>query len=316
MHAKGPASSSVARHGLGNAVVTLRLSSAWRLIFCALLYAIASLARADIWAYIDEGGVSHFAAEQVDPRYQLFYREVQAAPVRASSPAPAGGVASAAAQLPAAGLDFQRRGAWLDRLPQFRSVLVLLQEASSRFNLDAHLLTALVAAESGFNAQAVSPKGALGLMQLMPDTALRYGVALDGADAPRRKLFDPALNVGVGARHLRDLVNMFEGRLDLALAAYNAGAGAVQRAGNQVPPIRETQDYVRTVLGLYAALRPPAPGAAPEPKAEAKAATVPPGGALGRRNMIAPLGAAPPMPAPQMPAPEPEAPVNPHDATN
>lgn len=284
---------------------------ACRLAFGALWCCVATLAQADIWAYIDETGVARFAAEQVDERYQLFYREVQAAPVQASGGtsggATTGGAAtgaasgqapaiagpSAAAPPSAAELDFQRRSAWLERLPQFRKVFVLLQEASGRFNLNAHLLTALVAAESGFNPEAISPKGALGLMQLMPDTALRYGVALDSADQTRRRLFDPALNVSTGARHLRDLINLFEGKLDLALAAYNAGAGAVQRAGNQIPAYRETQNYVRTVLGLYAALSPPpalpAP-TAPEPKLEAKAPAIPPGGALGRRNMVAPIG--------------------------
>ena len=143
-------------------------------------------------------------------------------------------------------------------------------------------------------------------MQLMPDTALRYGVALDAADQTRRKLFDPVLNVSTGARHLRDLINMFEGRLDLALAAYNAGAGAVQRAGNQVPAYRETQNYVRTVLGLYSALSPPPlPMPLAElPKSDSRAPATPPGGALGRRNMIAPLSAtAPALPVLDMQAP-------------
>lgn len=273
----------------------------------AALYCLTALARADIWACIDEAGVARFAAEQIDERYHLFYREPK--PKQATESAPTSPLAGQSVASPsAAGLEFQRRSAWLERLPQFRKVLGLLQEASGRFNIDTQLLSALVAAESGFNPEAVSPKGALGLMQLMPETALRYGVALDGADQSRRRLFDPALNVSTGARHLRDLLNMFEGRLDLALAAYNAGAGAVQRAGNQIPAYRETQNYVRTVLGLYAALSPPAPAptpAAPATPPEPKVAPIPPGGALGRRNMIAPLGSA----APSLPTLEVQAPA-------
>jgi soluble lytic murein transglycosylase-like protein len=271
--------------------VTLRQASAWpwALAVAAALLLVAPVARADIWAYLDEQGVAHFAAEQVDERYHLFYRETRlatGAASRAPDPDLGGSVQSAAAE-------YQRRGAWLERLPHFRSVLGLLQEASSRHNLDAHLLTALVATESGFNPQAVSDKGALGLMQLLPETALRYGVAIDAPDAPRRRLFDPALNVSTGARHLRDLLNQFDGKLELALAAYNAGAGAVLRAGSQIPAFRETQNYVRTVLGLYAALRPPVPVPAMVPP-EAAATPLPPlGGALGRGNMVAPLGAVP-----------------------
>lgn len=277
-----------------------------RWAFGAVMCCVTVGARADIWAVIDEAGVARFAAEQVDERYQLFYREVRVEPVPTSAQASSVDDPGVAAPLSAVELEFQRRSAWLERLPQFRKVMGLLQEASGRFNLDTHLLTALVAAESGFNAEAISPKGALGLMQLMPDTALRYGVALDAPDQTRRRLFDPLLNVSTGARHLRDLMNMFEGRLDLALAAYNAGAGAVQRAGNQVPAYRETQNYVRTVLGLYAALSPPPlpRPATVAPKPEATAPAAPPGGALGRRNMIAPLGAAaPPLPVPGIQAP-------------
>ncbi len=273
-----------------------RLGAWWWALVVAVPLALGAVpVRADIWAFVDERGVAHFAAEQVDERYQLFYRETRLAPANSDGaaamslqPSEAGGAAPSAAHA-----EFQRRGAWLEQLPHFRGVLRLLHEASGRHNLDTHLLTALVATESGFNPEAVSNKGALGLMQLMPDTASRYGVALDAVDATRRRLFDPALNVSTGARHLRDLLNQFDGRLDLALAAYNAGAGAVQRAGNQVPAYRETQNYVRTVLGLYAALRPPEAVPAPLVRKAPAAPLAPLGGALGRGNMVAPLGAAP-----------------------
>jgi soluble lytic murein transglycosylase-like protein len=96
--------------------------------------------------------------------------------------------------------------------------------------------------ESRFRAGATSTAGAAGLMQLMPATAARYGV---------RDIYDPAQNVEGGTRYLRDLLKLFGGRVDLALAGYNAGEGAVMKYGNRVPPYRETQNYVRAIGGRY-----------------------------------------------------------------
>ncbi|MBB3293808.1 MULTISPECIES: lytic transglycosylase domain-containing protein [unclassified Roseateles] len=121
----------------------------------------------------------------------------------------------------------------------------MVQQASRKHGLDPRLVGALVHVESAYQTQARSPKGALGLMQIMPATGARYGVA------SRQDLLDPATNIDVGARYLRDLNEMFDGRVDLVLAAYNAGEGAVKRYGNRIPPYRETQDYVRKILKLY-----------------------------------------------------------------
>ena len=134
-----------------------------------------------------------------------------------------------------------------------------LRAAAEQQAVDYELLQALIATESGFDAQAVSPKGAVGLMQLMPATASRFGVRADAKRSLEQKLADPAVNVPAGTRYLRYLLDLFPGRMDLAVAAYNAGEGAVQKAGNQIPAFKETQNYVRTVLGLYAQLKPPAP---------------------------------------------------------
>ncbi|RYY60766.1 MAG: lytic transglycosylase domain-containing protein, partial [Comamonadaceae bacterium] len=105
--------------------------------------------------------------------------------------------------------------------------------------------------------------GAIGLMQLMPATAQRYGVRADAKRTLQAKLHDPQINIAAGSRYLRDLIAMFDGSLELALAAYNAGEGAVQRAGNRIPNYRETQNYVKTVLALYAHLKPAATRATP-----------------------------------------------------
>jgi hypothetical protein len=126
----------------------------------------------------------------------------------------------------------------------------------------------------------VSPRGAVGLMQVTPATAQRYGVSGD-----RKKLADPAVNIRTGAKYLHDLLAMFHGSLELALAAYNAGEGAVIRAGNRVPNFRETQNYVKTVLQIYEMLKPPSfTGQRGNVPTRVKM-EIPAGGAIGRGNL-------------------------------
>jgi soluble lytic murein transglycosylase-like protein len=119
--------------------------------------------------------------------------------------------------------------------------LNLVQQVSEKHGVDARLVKAVIQVESNFNERARSPKGACGLMQLMPATASRYGVG---------QIFDPQENIDGGVRYLRDLLVMFNSDLSLAVAAYNAGEGAVQRF-NGIPNYNETQNYVRKVLALY-----------------------------------------------------------------
>lgn len=120
----------------------------------------------------------------------------------------------------------------------------LVRSASERYHLDEALVAALIFVESRFRPDARSPKGALGLMQLMPDTAARYGVT------SVRDLLDPRINVDVGTRHLKSLHAMYGGQVDLMLAAYNAGEGAVRRHGNRVPPYPETEAYVKQIMAM------------------------------------------------------------------
>ena len=117
----------------------------------------------------------------------------------------------------------------------------IITETCNRHGVDAELVKAVIQVESNYNHRAVSPKGAMGLMQLMPGTANRYGV---------KEAFDPQQNVDGGVRYLRDLLALFGRDTKLALAAYNAGEGAVQRF-NGIPRYVETQNYVRKVLALY-----------------------------------------------------------------
>jgi soluble lytic murein transglycosylase-like protein len=101
--------------------------------------------------------------------------------------------------------------------------------------------------ESRFNTRALSPKGAQGLMQLMPGTSRRFGV---------RRPSDPSQNVAGGTRYLKQLLDQFSGRIDLVLASYNAGEGAVLRFGGKVPPYRETRDYVKRISYRYRRTKP------------------------------------------------------------
>ncbi|WP_244306184.1 lytic transglycosylase domain-containing protein [Paraburkholderia lacunae] len=117
----------------------------------------------------------------------------------------------------------------------------LINEAARAANVDSALLMAVIDVESGGDPQAVSPKGATGLMQLMPGTGARHGAS---------DLFDPLQNVNAGARYLKQLMRQF-GDLQAALAAYNAGEGAVQKHGGQIPPYRETVNYVPKVIDRY-----------------------------------------------------------------
>ena len=120
-----------------------------------------------------------------------------------------------------------------------------IQTASGRYNLDADLIRAVIKAESDFNVTARSNKGAMGLMQLMPDTARLHNVT---------NAYNPGENVEAGARHLRMLLDRYQGDLELSLAAYNAGSAAVEKARG-IPPFPETREYVRRVLRFYDSYR-------------------------------------------------------------
>lgn len=221
------------------------------LIAAAALLLAGTPARADVWGYVDGQGVAHFSAERLDERYQLFFRGGESFDTSRGGKASSGAYGNGMPGAPPKLLAF------FDVSPNYKAVKHLLREASVAHDIDYELLQALIATESGFNTHAVSPKGAVGLMQLMPPTAQRYGVRADKNSPIEKKLTDPKTNIRAGSRYLRYLIDLFPGQLELAVAAYNAGEGAVQRYGNKIPNYPETKNYVKTVMQLYSHLKPP-----------------------------------------------------------
>ncbi len=177
-------------------------------------------AHADIYGYTDNAGGMHYSNVPTDRRYLLLLTEPKD-PAR-----PHKGPTNTTA-------DWLRLGA---------AYSDLIDTAARRAQVQPALLRAVIAIESGFDPQAVSPKGAQGLMQLRPATARRYGV---------ERPFDPAQNLRGGARYLSDLLKRYGNDMQLALAAYNAGEDAVDRNGRNIPPFPETQAYVPAVIKLY-----------------------------------------------------------------
>lgn len=180
----------------------------------------ADRAQAGIYTFTDANGVIHFTNVPSDPRYarmtRVKYRAAAGYTTKVAVP-------SAYPHAP-------------DRYGP------LVEKAAREHQIDRALLQAVIAAESGYDPYAISRKGAVGLMQLTPETARRYGV---------RNLYDPAENIRGGAQYLRDLMRRFNNDLPLTLAAYNAGEDAIVRYGNRVPPYRETLQYVPRVMDLY-----------------------------------------------------------------
>lgn len=195
--------------------------------------------RAELWGYVDAAGVAHLSAWPQNGNYSLVLGNADSRGSRESR----------FGRVPGKQDGSQHLLTWLDIAPEVKAVQPFLREAAQRHGVDMELLKAVIAVESGYKHDAVSPRGALGLMQIMPETGARY--AAGAADAQR--LLDPRTNVLTGARMLADLIKRF-GRIDAALAAWNAGEGAVRRAGGRVPPIDETQAHVHLVLELYWAL--------------------------------------------------------------
>jgi soluble lytic murein transglycosylase-like protein len=216
-------------------------------LLLAWLGAMPAAAWADIWKYVDENGVTQFTNQPPGKNASL----VIASDVAASTQPDVSAEASAADVAAAA----QRTVAVINASPAYQAVHGNLTSASQSYGVDYDLLKAVVAAESAFNPNAVSNKGAVGLMQVMPATARRYGVKAEPGMPVASKLTDPELNIQTGTRYLADLLRLFGGETELAVAAYNAGEGAVMRAGKRIPNYRETRQYVGKVMSVYRLLQ-------------------------------------------------------------
>jgi hypothetical protein len=223
-----------------------------RAFLLAPLVLLGAPARAEIWGYADVRGAENVALQEFSEDYGIFFRSVEG-----FHEGRVDGVQSR--QVSHKGMAGLGRRSCAEHTPCRKVVNHLIREASIIQGIDYELLHAVIATESGFRIRVVSPKGAIGLMQLIPPTAERYGIKDDKYSLASQKLVDPRTNIWVGSRHLHKLITRYPGDIELALAAYNAGEGAVRRAGNRIPNYPETKKYVRNVMHRYKQrLKPPA----------------------------------------------------------
>lgn len=184
------------------------MTGAGLLAALTLLAVWSSPVRADIYMYRDAEGILHFTNVPASTNYRLY--------IRSSKPG-------------------------FNGSPGTKKFDGIIQDASRRYGVDFSLLKAIIRAESSFNPQAISRRGARGLMQIMPENYQTLDI---------RDPFDPKQNIMGGARYFRSLLDRYQGKVALTLAAYNAGPTAVDRY-RRIPPYAETQDYVEKVLRFY-----------------------------------------------------------------
>ena len=190
-------------------------------LFCAVwLAATAAGAHTRIYTYVDADGVKHFTDTPDNNRYRLLVLSPQ--------------------DLTESGEHYNAN--LIARAAQYDSII---EAAAARAAIEPNLLRAVIVVESGFNSRALSKRGAVGLMQVMPATASRFGVS---------DVYDPRENLHAGASYLAFLMDKFGHNMQLVLAAYNAGEDAVTRSGGRIPPFAETMAYVPKVLKIYRAL--------------------------------------------------------------
>ena len=186
-------------------IIAVQIRIVGMLIAVLFLFVAVPVVQADIYLFIDSQGVLHFTNAPTSSQYTLYIKE---------RPKPATAT---------------------------KKYDGIIQEASNTFGLSFSLLKAMIKVESDFDSRAVSKKGALGLMQIMPQNLQAFNI---------REPYDPKDNIMGGARYFKSLVERFEGKLPLALAAYNAGPTIVDKY-RDIPPFKETQDYVKKVMKYF-----------------------------------------------------------------
>lgn len=177
---------------------------------------------AEIFAHVDSKGKLHISNQQIDPSYKPF-DPLHYKPVKK----------------PGFGATGKADIALSDKAHRYTN---LINDVANEVGINAHLIHAVIQVESAYNPMAISSKGAQGMMQLIPATAARFGVD---------KVHDPESNIRGGAHYLKKLLELFNQDIRLALAAYNAGEGTVQKYNNKIPPYPETQAYVDRVLSIF-----------------------------------------------------------------
>jgi Transglycosylase SLT domain/Domain of unknown function (DUF4124) len=190
-------------------------------LIVTLLAASTVTAHPRIYSYVDADGLRHYTDVPDDNRYRLLILSPRDRTVSGD----------------------RYDSMLLAKASQYDAII---ERAAISASVEANLLRAVIVVESGFNSRAVSKRGAVGLMQLMPATATRFGVS---------NPFDPRENVHAGAQYLKFLIGRFDQDVRLALAAYNAGEEAVERNGRKIPPFAETMAYVPRVLKIYQMLK-------------------------------------------------------------
>jgi soluble lytic murein transglycosylase-like protein len=186
-------------------IVAVQIRIMGMLIAALFLFVAATVVQADIYMFIDSQGVLHFTNAPTSSQYKLYIKE---------RPKPA------------------------EATKKYDGII---QEASNTFGLSFSLLKAMIKVESDFDSRAISKKGALGLMQIMPQNLRAFNI---------QEPYDPKDNIMGGARYFKSLIERFEGKLPLALAAYNAGPTIVDKY-RDIPPIKETEDYVKRVMKYF-----------------------------------------------------------------
>jgi soluble lytic murein transglycosylase-like protein len=208
----------------------LRTEKVARIFVLLALVSVPAVHAQSVWQFVDGDGVTHMGnTAQPANRGVIWLDKIPHSKVAAATERPPSAL----------------------RFPGYQEARPHLEAAATSAAVDPALVIAVAAAESAFNANAVSRKGALGLMQVMPATAERYGVSRPEVLGAQHAAMEPKINAHIGSRYLADLLRMFDGDKELALAAYNAGEGAVMRYGRQIPPFPETQKYVGKVMQLY-----------------------------------------------------------------
>ncbi len=235
--------------------LTLFKSSPFTLLICYLFYALPVSAggtkanskahskpeTTTIYKYIDGNGVLHLTNKPPKKTEEVLYARSYV--IQSYTPPPSSlpsfKIIRPGENLPAPKSTPSLSPRASERASEYADLIEL---TAARYGIPSALLHAVIRVESGYNPTATSPKGAVGLMQLMPGTAKRYGVT---------DRTDPADNLNGGAHYLSDLLKMFNQEVSLALAGYNAGENAVIRYGNTIPPYRETKNYVAQIMALY-----------------------------------------------------------------